>query len=115
LMILHTQKLALFNQRVLGGEILSQSAREDWLRTYSRVIVNLTARSEAPIVAYENLPPAPINDQTRKAWPSITIESEYLADLDLTTVISSLLLDRAQGLTTPPLPGNKRQFFFIQG
>jgi len=69
LLILLAEKLALFNQRALAGEALSQASREDWLRTYSRLIANLTARSEAPIVAMKNIPPALVNEQSRNRWP----------------------------------------------
>lgn len=102
LMILLAEKLALFNQRALAGEVLSQASREDWLRTYSRVIANSSARSDAPIVAMDNLPAAAVNEQSSKRWPHMYIEPEYQVDIDLATAISSLLLaepDRVSALS----------------
>jgi len=93
LMILLAEKLGLFNQRVLAGEALSQASREEWLRTYSRLIANSAARSDAPIVAMDNLPAAKVNEQSSKRWPEMTIEPEYQVDIDLATAISSILLD----------------------
>ncbi len=96
LVILLAEKLALFNQRALSGEALSQEAREEWLRTYSRLIANLRARSNAPIVARQGLPAATLNKQSEELWPSITIEPQYLVDIDIAASISSILLDRDQ-------------------
>jgi hypothetical protein len=93
LMILLAEKLALFNQRALAGEALSQVSREDWLRTYSRMIANSTARADAPIVAMDNLPVASVNEQSKKRWPYMKIEPEYQVDIDLATAVSSLLLE----------------------
>jgi len=93
LMILLAEKLGLFNQRALAGEALSQTSREDWLRTYSRMIANSAARSEAPLVALDNLPAAAVNEQSRMRWPHIKIESEYQLDINLATAISSILLE----------------------
>jgi hypothetical protein len=97
LMILLSTRLGLFNQRALAGEALAQVSREDWLRTYSRVVANLDARFEAPILAMDNLPPVKINDKSRVRWPSIEIPPEYLVDVDLATAISSILLGQTQG------------------
>jgi hypothetical protein len=97
LMILLAEKLGSFNQRALAGEALSQRAREDWLTTYSRAIANLGARSDAPILAMDNLPPSTVDEQSRKSWPTMSIEPEYLIDIHLAIAISSLLLERTQG------------------
>ena len=43
-MILLAEKLGLFNQRALAGEALSQTSREEWLRTYSRMIAEFRPR-----------------------------------------------------------------------
>jgi hypothetical protein len=97
LMILLALKLSLFNQRALAGETLSQESREDWLRTYSRIIANRRARSEAPILALDDLPSSTVDEQSKKSWPTIEIESEYLVDINLSTAVSSVLLERTRG------------------
>jgi hypothetical protein len=97
LAILLAQKLGLYNQRALAGEAVTQASREDWLRTYSRMIANLSARSDAPILAMDNLPPATVNDRSRSRWPSVGIPPEYLVYVDLSTAFSSILLDQSQG------------------
>src|SRR5258708_7320133 len=93
LMILLAAKLGLFNQRVLAGEALSQTSRDDWRRTYSRMITNSTARSAAPIVAMDNLPPTEINEKAKKNCRRMEIEEEYQIDIYLATAISSVLLE----------------------
>jgi hypothetical protein len=87
----------LFNQRALAGETLSQASREDWLRTYSRLMTIMAARSDAPILAMDNLPSVSMNEKSARRWPFVDIESEYLVDIDFSTIISSILLEQTQG------------------
>jgi hypothetical protein len=110
LVILLSTKLGLFNQRALAGEALTQVSREDWLRTYSRMIANLDARFEAPIVAMDNLPPTKVNDKNRVRWPSIDIAPEYLVDVDFAIAISSILLGQIQG-NVPALSCNTALYY----
>jgi hypothetical protein len=97
LIILLAEKLALFNQRVLAGEALSQASREDWLRTYSRIVANLGARSQAPILALDNLPAVEVGKQSREMLPFMTFDPEYQVDIDISIAISSVLLGQSEG------------------
>ena len=110
LSILLGEKLALFNQRVLAGEALSQAAREDWLRTYSRLIANLAVRSQAPILVLDGLPPAEVDKQSREMLPFMTFEPVYQVDVAISLAISSILLGQNDGKASA-LACNSSQYY----
>jgi hypothetical protein len=97
LFILLSEKLALFNQRALASERLSDAARQDWLYTYSRMIEILRARHSAPISVIENLPAAPLDEQTRQSWDQAHIGPEFLVDGSISMAMSSMLIEEGEG------------------
>jgi hypothetical protein len=95
LLILLTAKLDLFNQHALAGEAISDSSRQVWAETLSRLLAVLRARSNAPVVTSDNstLPLTTLDKKSLTRWPMISVDRIYTLNASQATALSVILIE----------------------
>jgi hypothetical protein len=95
LLILLTTKLDLFNQHALAGEAISDSSRQVWAETLSRLLAILRARSNAPMVTSDNstLPLTTLDKKSLVHWPMISVDRIYTLNASLAIALSVILVE----------------------
>jgi len=107
-----TENLALYNQRVLRAEPLSEAHLRRWTAVLSRILAILHAYSKT-IGPVEDIPPTQLTSEEIKRWPNVTIEDKFLIDANIGVALSLILREPGQEQSSAPACASAR--YYLKG